>query len=839
MLDYTNYDYQALVDRMTEILKDKDGWGDAYQSSTGQTLIQLMADVTDHLHYMLERRTLESFLDTAKLRSSIIARASELGYRPLRIRGHSGELTLSLINDDDDPTPAIGGVSLEFLKPVVYGDRVFYVISPATIHAGESEVTFLIREGTIKTKTFDLDAGEEPLFPYYDNIDESLLFVYNNGDEYFDVRRLENVNKRSLSFLAPGETFYDVKYGVEGMRLEFGDNVFGKTPTGVITVEYAELNDIGEPLISIGGDFSFTAPLVDSDIPDVEYRYTLKNSSTIFGGEHPEHPESVVKNATAYHRSNGRAVTNEDYSFWMKQAGIGGIVDAAAYGEEEFDSVVYNSNNVYLTYVKEDGTGINSEEKQRLYEYFNQIKTTQAHMVFNQARNVYLRLFADVVKTKNVPISNSQAYSIIRNFIIDYLKIRDGSIGGTFELSDMVNAMYDIKFERSGITYDVVDYVKLGTDAVIPFDFPGKTSECFVEIDPTYEPVDGHEFILNVDNLVCRTIIQEGESFKEILQKMRDIVREVTPFAAVVELSGMALDAFGRPLPLEIDNRIGYHLLIGRDTPYISPTDVIAPMTIGSAVVDVQVASEGFTALHTYYSAPAGRRPMIPLRVGTAVTFTAPTDTKVNMYTRTVATDESTEEFFRQLIEGEEYTFNSEFEHALIFEFENNSVEDVVAEIVYQSYLGVKFGLRISALDNFGSFLVRTTGGDLEDYVSVDYRIKLPTSDYYSPGTPVIERNTLRITDLNGNVIFMDNGNGKFVSVSGGVVESGNVNYTTGVVALPKTMPGVSPIGKYYLMYDQNKFENISVSSAEVIKLLEPPVAMNSPIQSLSYLKVS
>ena len=120
MLDYTNYDYQALVDRMTEILKDADGWGDAYQSSTGQTLIQLMADVTDHLHYMLERRTLESFLETAKLRSSIVARASDLGYRPERIKSHTGTLEVTLVDDNGDPTPAVGEVNLAAMKGITY-----------------------------------------------------------------------------------------------------------------------------------------------------------------------------------------------------------------------------------------------------------------------------------------------------------------------------------------------------------------------------------------------------------------------------------------------------------------------------------------------------------------------------------------------------------------------------------------------------------------------------------------------------------------------------------------------------------------------------------------------
>ena len=223
MKDYTNYDYQALVDRMTEILKDKEGWGDAYQSSTGQTLIQLMADVTDHLHYMLERRTLESFLESAKLRTSVVARASELGYRPDRIKSHTGTLEVTILDNSGSVSTVAGEVNLAAMKKIMYDGRTFYVTAPSSIRQGESKATLRVKEGSLKIKTFDLAAGEEPVFPEYDNIEEDVFFVYNNGEEFFDVRKTDDVNKRALAFLRSDEAFYDIKYGVEGMRIVFGE----------------------------------------------------------------------------------------------------------------------------------------------------------------------------------------------------------------------------------------------------------------------------------------------------------------------------------------------------------------------------------------------------------------------------------------------------------------------------------------------------------------------------------------------------------------------------------------------------------------------------------------
>lgn len=839
MLDYTNYDYQALVDRMTEILKDKDGWGDAYQSSTGQTLIQLMADVTDHLHYMLERRTLESFLDTAKLRSSIVARASDLGYRPERIKSHTGTLEVTLLDEFGEPTPALGEVNLAAMKGLTYDGRNFYVSEPAYVREGQTTATFKIKEGDLKIKTFDLDAGEEPLFAEYDNIEEDVFFVYNNGIEYKDVRKASDVNKRALSFLQPNEAYFDIKYGVEGMRIEFGDDEFGKKPTGVISVYYAEVPQVGEPILSNENEFVFNDKLTDYQIPGIEYESVVKNITPIVGGAEPESLERIKVNAATYHRSNGRAVTNEDYSFWMKRSGISNIVDAKAFGEEEFDSLVYNANNVYITYATSTGAALTAQEKQDLIDYFDNVKTSQAHVVFNQARNIFLRLNAEVVRYKDVPISIAQAYSIIYNFIVNYMRIREGSIGNFFHLSDLTAALYNLKFSRHGVSYSLVDYVKLSSDVVLPFDFPAKTNECFVEIDPTYVPVDGDEFVINLENVVCRSTISDTDNFKDILSGMRDVIMAITPFDATVQLSGVALDVFGNPIPIEIDPKVGYHLLIGVDTPYLSKDELFQPATIGSSIIGVAVESPELEINHFYYACRAGRRPMIPLRVGTEILFTAPTDTNVKVYVRTNAKDPSTETFFGDLLAGE--TFNETFtdDHVLIFEYVNDSDEDVIANIKYPTFVGVKYGLRIRAIDNFGTFSINTKTGDLQNFVSVDYRIQLPVNDYYSTTSEnAVLPGTLRLCDTQGNIIYQDDSEGRFFDVNGNLIPSGRVDYKAGFVTLPKDMPPTTPLGKYLLIYDQDRFENVRVGSGEVINLLPPPPSPDSTSFSLSSLKV-
>lgn len=836
MTNHVNYDYQSLVDKMTTILENKDGWGDAYQSSMGQTLIQLMADVTDHLHYMLERRTIESYVTLARLRSSVVARASDLGYRPLRVRGHSGFLELKIVDDEGNPRPVVGEVSIPAMTQVSYDGRNFFLVEPAFIPTGESSATVRVKEGVMRTDVFNIDDADI-IFSNYSNIEEDIFFVHNNGEEYLDVRKASNVNKRALSFLQADDAYYDIKYGVDGMRVVFGDNDYGKRPVGDVSIYYSVVDNVGEAIHSLGNEFTLAEPLVDFQHNSVEYKYTLTNSSPIVGGAPEESIESIRKNATAYHRSNGRAVTNEDYEFWMSTAGIADIVDVRCFGEEEFDSLIYNLNNVYLTYATSTGSELTADQIREYLEFLSHVKTTQAHPVFIPARNIGLRLDLDVVKHKNVPISNAQAYSILYNFAMNYLAIKEGSIGKGFQVSDMIDAMYDLTYVRNGITYRLVDYVKISADGAISFTLPTKTNEAFITLDSEYVPNNGDEFILNLDNVACKTVIQQGQTIFDVLTAMRDVIRGTTPFKAFVEVYGVSLDDSGNPVAVEVNPRFGYHLLVGADTPYFSPTDILQPAVVGSTLVDVAAWSNGFLARQFYYSTPAGRRPMIPLRMGTRVVFTAPGDTAVRMYIRTNALDAGTEELRTTIQPGAMYEFTSEEEHAVIFEYVNDSSEDAIAYTYYPDFSSATYGIRIATADDFGTFEVRKTGGDLEDMVRIDYHFKLPAADFATVGMDqLVMPGSVRITNHLGNVVYHDNGNGVFLDFSGRKADGGSVDYVRGVVVLPQ-MEGMT--GEYYILFDQDRFENLTIGSSDVIKLIPPPPTSDSTAISLSTLKVS
>lgn len=835
MKNYTQYNYDELVQRMTDILRDAEGWGEGYQSSTGQTLIQLMADVTDNLHYMLERRTNENYLETAQLRSSVIARACELGYRYRRAVGNNGYITIKIADTEIDgvfvPVYAESDIIIPKHTKIVQDDDEYFTNKECVIAQGQNTVDVEVIQGSLVTLASQVDEDGTILIQDYEYIDNKSLSVHSNGVEYKDVTSDNaDVNKRALSFLKPDEEYYDIKYSVDGMRVVFGDNTFGKRPDGDVTITYILVDETKDPVIGVGNVFEFDIPPVG--LGGIEYEWWIENTTSIRGYQPPEDDNSLKQNAVTYHKSNGRAVTNDDYAFWVKRSNAANIVDAVAFGEEEIESLIYNINNVYITYLKDNGNDLTLDEHTNLRSYMNKVKTSQAHLVFRNAGKLYIQVNLSFRKGANTPIADTEAYDIVRRFLDRTFRLGSGSIGKSIQASDIIRDLYKETVGRDGIKHPVIDYAKIDLNGVSPFSVPSKTGKALIDIGTDYQPVQDHRFVLILDNLVCSIIVDETDTRTDILSKMRDKIIEVTPLDARVTVAGLAYDAFGNPLPLGVNPIVGETMLIGVETPYFGNNHLISGAAVGSTLVGVVLRADAIDVNHYYYSSRAGRRPYIPLRAGTTVSFTAPSDTVVNIYTRLIKDDPTTETLIVTLQPNEIYSNTFNDEHILIFEYENDSYDDRIALIQYPSFDGTALGLEVSSKDKASRFNVITSSGDLSDYTMVDYTIKLPVE---TMGDKKILEGSLKIAYQDGNVYLNDRGDGYFEHpITEELVSTGRIDYVNGEVTLPRD----TPEGNYLLMFDQNEFNNFSVDGTTAMQLIQPKQSLNSDEISLSRIVV-
>lgn len=544
-MDYTKYDYNALVDTITTRLANAEGWGEGYQSTTGQLLIQLFADTTDSLTYMLEMRAQESFLSTARLQSSIFAHASEIGYRPRRAVSMTGELTITLEDQSGNPKNAVADVVIPKNTKVSLIDPPidFVTTDDVTVVAGSSTATLPVKEGVFESKTFDATvepflSDRDAVISDYRFIDEYSLSVYDDFDVYFDVDSNDGVNETfgALAYANPTTTAYDVKYAREGMRIVFGDGIFGKTPEGTLTVEYVRSQQETKSILNTGLEFELDDEIlydISGTIPLEEYRYTIVNSTPITGFLNPETTASIAKNAPIFASTNKRAVIPSDYEYWTKRSGIGGIVDANAYGEQELGSLIFNMNNVFVTYATTDLTDLTLTQETQYRDYMDRLKTATTHIVIQPARELNVILDVYLKKNTRIPAADEEIYKYIKNKLEEYFAIEDGSIGKDLQHSELVEFLQNLEFSVGNINYPVTDFVRVDIVAEYPLPSPLPTLvyDIRMKLDSSYAIQINDIWTVLIDGNPTSVTVQSGDTHEILAERMRAAISNDTSFA--------------------------------------------------------------------------------------------------------------------------------------------------------------------------------------------------------------------------------------------------------------------------------------------------------------------
>jgi len=563
MTDYTKYDYNALVERATELLKDKNGWGNAYASTTGQELIQLLADTADQLHYMLERRSQEMYIDTARLDTSVIARASEFGYRPRRAIGARGTVLFELVDSNGDAVVPDGNVIIPQETSMFYDGIEFITLAQAEIKPPQTSIEIEVVQGTIVEYVFDPADPESELalerfvtiedFRY---LDDKFFRVFEGTEEYTDVifGSADLAAIGAVSFAESGERYYDLRYPISGMRVIFGDAVSGTIPTSPITVRAIETQATQIEIVNTL-NFTLDTTTVTDDvavIPANEYIYRITNNSNITNSFEPETVESIRLNATSYIRTNNRAVSREDYRFWVLQAGIGGIIDAEVFGEQEVGTFLYNANNVYISYLTLDGMPLSPSETTELRNYMYRIAGVTVHMVFKPANIIKLGYDIQFRRHPNLQISDSELHDVIRREMTRLIGVQTGSIGSEVQKSDIIDEFYRARITRNGITYRIIDFMNIELDGYYAIESPFTTNVVTVSVDSGATINDTEEFVVDVDGTQY-SVIADSDTPTSIVAKMRDKIFLSAAFNITLNGTSMKIKSFDRTKTFAVD----------------------------------------------------------------------------------------------------------------------------------------------------------------------------------------------------------------------------------------------------------------------------------------------
>jgi len=327
-LSYCNYNFDDLVAALQDRLKNKDAWKDIYRSATGQMLIELLAYILNAGLYYTERRAEESYILTAKNRSSILALVALLNYNPKRKTSSSGDLTFSISG------PLAKIVYIPKYTECQSVDNLKYVTNEGVvIEKGQTSVDASSIQGELKQieTTSNGIINQEYLISSTNvensaDIDNPTLRILVDREEWTKVDSF--IDSDSIS------KHYRVITEMDGtVTIKFGDNVNGRAPeTGsTIIIQYIESAGLSGNVTYPDKITTLNDAIYDEDGDSVTV--TVTNSGSFLGGDDDEDIEEIRYEAPRVFKTGDRAVSKTDFIAILEN--YAGVANVNVWGENE------------------------------------------------------------------------------------------------------------------------------------------------------------------------------------------------------------------------------------------------------------------------------------------------------------------------------------------------------------------------------------------------------------------------------------------------------------------------------------------------------------------------
>jgi len=391
-LKYTSLTYDSILQQITDKFNSDSRFANFRQSAIASLMAEIFAGVADLVNYNLERRAEEAFLDTAKLKSSVILLSRMLGYVMQRPIPASATLKIKLKGDFSSIISTTDKLQIPLQSSFSYGGYKFILKKTLIINlssyvdamildgaAYESDYITVdqnndaidIIQGEIKEKV--IEGSTNPLigstFQVYKIDDTEFSNMYGSEDYDNPVTRIwigdnkstdneYTIDRRSLINWEVIEAFSDqenIKVAVvrsainEGVELLFGngryasDGVNYTTSGGAIT----SYDNLYVQYLATKGFKANQSGVVDKKVTysgrvytntgkDITNKVDFYFATNIVGGADAESLESIKYNSPGIFASFSRCVTKDDYVNYLKSLTSPiSIKNAIAFGEAE------------------------------------------------------------------------------------------------------------------------------------------------------------------------------------------------------------------------------------------------------------------------------------------------------------------------------------------------------------------------------------------------------------------------------------------------------------------------------------------------------------------------
>lgn len=320
--DYTSRDYlsikQDILDRASVLVPE---WTSRNSSDFGMVLVDLWAYIGDILHYYVDRAAAETYLETATQKSSVLAIANLLDYRPLFQTSSSGTVTISATNPTHSDTIVVP-VNTGFVAPATDSLPIVYFTSTTSASMGPSvsSIVVSVEEGkyqnlespvqsVTRLSTSNGTSGQRFNLRYTGAIASSVVvYVYEGVVVDGAATAVQYRYTSALENEPANTTVFGIEVTADGvMQILFGNGVNGKIPNSGAEVKVSYRYGKG-----VVGNIS-SGRVTQFDSGSQVTNTTITSSSAMTGGTDSESVESMKANIPLLFRTQDRAVSLQDF----------------------------------------------------------------------------------------------------------------------------------------------------------------------------------------------------------------------------------------------------------------------------------------------------------------------------------------------------------------------------------------------------------------------------------------------------------------------------------------------------------------------------------------------
>lgn len=519
-LDFTEYKNSLKV-----YLSEQDEFKDYdFEGSNLSVLLDILAYNTYQNAFYLNMVSNEMFLDSAKLRDSVISHAKELNYLPRSFTSAKATVQLRITPSDANKNSIVVPKGTSFITRV---DDFTY-----TFNTTENLVITNKANGTFISDTITLFEGNYLSDTYVVNYNNPLIYKINNKNVDISsvaVTILEDNGSvtqeytRATSLFGHDESskVFFLQPGVGDMyEVVFGDGVVGRRPknNAIVIIEYR---------ISNGELPNGANRFIPSSRIDNEANVAVITLTSAQDGAVAEDLNSIKFNAPRAFTTQERAVTAEDYENLLK-ANYPEINAVTAYGGE--DATPPQFGRIFVSVDLTDVDGLPKIKEDEYRRFLRSRSSVAMEPLFITPDYTYLKIDSLVKYNINRTGLNPED---IRAFVIDavlnYASTNLNSFAKTFRYSKLVQAIdaTDASIISNDTTVNLVKYLTpdLGVPLNLTIDFKSPLTQ---EI-----PLLGDEHpIIDVHGITSTPFTYTGIQNCVLEDNGDGIVRIVTPVGA-------------------------------------------------------------------------------------------------------------------------------------------------------------------------------------------------------------------------------------------------------------------------------------------------------------------